>query len=59
MLLRLLRLRTCSWKLSFVSKVMPSHLICVEGVIVVVSLSELLGIVIDGRLLESFLRFVK
>jgi hypothetical protein len=39
---------TCSWKLSLELKVIPSHLMCGAGRIMVVFVSCGLGILIDG-----------
>jgi hypothetical protein len=52
-------LQMCSWKLSFESNTIPSHLICGDSAIIFVLSSDLLGIDIDGKLFWSFLRLVK
>jgi hypothetical protein len=50
---------TCSWKLSFELNVIPSHLMCGDGSIVVVFVSWVLGMLIDGFLLLLHLHLVK
>jgi hypothetical protein len=50
-------LQTCSWKLSFESNIIPSHLMCGEGSIVFVS--WVLGMLIDGFSFVSCLHLVK
>jgi hypothetical protein len=41
-------LQTCLWKLSFELNIIPSHFMCGEGSIVVVFVSWVLGMLIDG-----------
>jgi hypothetical protein len=52
-------LQTCSWKLSFESNMIPSHLMCGDGSIMVVFVSWVLGMLIDGVSFASHLRLVK
>jgi hypothetical protein len=52
-------LRMCSWKLSFESNVMPSHLMCGDGGMIVVFISCVLGMLIDGVSFASRLCLVK
>jgi hypothetical protein len=52
-------LRMCSWKLSFESNIIPSHLICGDGAIIIVLSLDSFNINIDGKLFWSFLRLVK
>jgi hypothetical protein len=52
-------LQTCLWKFSFELNMIPSYLMSGEGSIVIVSISWVLGIVIDSFLFVSHLCLVK